>query len=85
MIVLSASLASGCAVSGYNAAASQRHLVSAGVSRKAAECAVGRMGPRFGADRLNTRARPDPAELKAERTLLKACGVETGGSGPSSG
>ena len=77
MIVLSASLASGCAVSGYDAGALQRHLVGAGISPKAAACVVGRMGPRFGADRLSTRARPDPAELKAERALLSACGATT--------
>jgi len=43
---------------------------------------VKRMGPLFGADRLNTRARPDPDELEAEQTLLKACGVTLTGSGP---
>ena len=85
MIVLSASLVTGCAASGYNAAAAQQHLVSAGVSRKDAACIVGRMDPRFGVDRLNARERPDPDELKAERAIVKACGVETGGSGASSG
>ena len=74
IIVLSASLVSGCAVSGYNAGAAEKHLVSAGLSRRAAVCVVDRMGPRFGADRLNARERPEPDELKAERVILKACG-----------
>jgi len=82
MIVLSALLASGCAAHGYSAGAAQRHLVSAGISPKAAACVVKRMGPLFGADRLNTRARPDPDELEAEQALLKACGVTLTGSGP---
>jgi hypothetical protein len=82
MIVLSASLASGCAAHGYSAPAAQHHLVAVGVSPKAAACVVKHMGPRFGADRLNTRARPDPDELKAEQVLLKACGVTLTGSGP---
>jgi hypothetical protein len=69
-------------VSGYNAGSLQRHLVSAGVSPKAAACVVGRMGPRFGTNRLSARARPDPAELAAERALFKACGAPTTGSGP---
>jgi hypothetical protein len=81
MIVLSASLVSGCAVSGYSASAAQQHLVSAGVSRKAATCVVGRMGHLFGADRLNVRERPDPVELKAERAILKGCGVKVVSSG----
>jgi hypothetical protein len=75
IIVLSASLVSGCAASGYNAGAAERHLVSAGLSRKAAACVVSHMGPRFGAERLNARDRPDPDELKVERAILKACGV----------
>jgi hypothetical protein len=79
LIVLSASLVAGCAATGYNAGAAQRHLVSAGLSRKAAACVIGHMGPSFGADRLNARERPDPDEFKAERAILKACGVKAAG------
>ena len=76
LIVLSVSVASGCAASRYDADAAQRHLVSAGLTRKAAACVVVRMGPRFGTDRLNARERPAADELNAERAILKACGVK---------
>ena len=75
LIVLSASLASGCAVSGYSAGSMQRHLVSSGLSPAEARCVAGKMGPRFGVSRLGARARPEPAELTAERAILKACKV----------
>jgi hypothetical protein len=76
LIVLSASLASGCAVSGYSPGSLQRHLVSSGLSRAEASCVSRKMGPRFGVSRLSARARPEPAELKAERAILKACRVK---------
>jgi hypothetical protein len=79
LIVLSAWLASGCAVSGYSAGSLQRHLVSSGLSPAEARCVVGHMGPRFGVSRLGARARPEAAELKAERAILKTCGVTKAG------
>jgi hypothetical protein len=77
-IVLSAALATGCAVGGYDSGALQRHLVAAGIPARQAACVVDRMGPRFGADRLSSRSRPFADELKAERALLKACGAKAG-------
>ena len=76
MIVLSASVLSGCAVGGYRAASLQDHLVGAGVPRKIASCVVRRMPARFGDSRLRARSSPGPDELAAERALLKACGYK---------
>jgi hypothetical protein len=76
MIVLIATLVSGCAASGYDAGALKGRLVSAGLSRAEATCVVDHMGPRFGDTRLGVHGDPSAAELKAERALLKACGVK---------
>jgi hypothetical protein len=75
MIVLIAVSVSGCAASGYDAAALKSHLIDAGLSGAAATCVVDRMSPRFGDARLGAHADPTAAELDAERALLKACGV----------
>jgi hypothetical protein len=77
VIVLIATAVSGCAASGYDAGALKSRLVSAGLSRAAATCVVDHMGPRFGDTRLGVHGDPTPAELKAERALLKACGVKS--------
>ena len=75
LIVLSAWLASGCAASGYSTGSLQRHLEATGLSPAEARCVAGHMGPRFGVSRLGARARPEAAELKAERAILKSCGA----------
>ena len=75
LIVVIATFASGCAASSYGAGALKRHLVAAGVAPAAAECVVGHMVSRFGDIRLAARADASAAELKAERAILRRCGV----------
>jgi len=75
LIVVIGMLLSACAASGYDAGGVRRHLVDAGVSPRAADCVVLRMGPRFGDERLGARAEPSAKEVEAERVLLRTCGV----------
>lgn len=65
----------GCAAGGYDPGALQQHLVSIGISRTAAKCAVDHMTDKFGDPRLGARADASAAEVKAERALLVRCGV----------
>ena len=78
IVVIGASLA-GCAVSGYDADTTRRHLVGAGISEKAADCVVLAMGPRFGDKRLASHVEVTSSELAAMRKLLETCNarVET--------
>jgi hypothetical protein len=76
LIVLIATLLSGCAAAGYDSGAARRHLVGVGISSTAATCVVDHMSSRFGDGRLGARADPSAAELKAEQALLKVCGVK---------
>jgi hypothetical protein len=75
VIVLIAALSSGCAAGGYNAGSLHRRLVHAGLQPAQATCVIDKMVERFGDAQLNARAAPIAAEIRAERTLLRACGV----------
>jgi len=84
-IVVIAAVLPACAAGGYNAGALRRHLVDAGVSPAAADCVVLHMGPRFGDERLSARTDPTAAEFRAERALLRTCGVRLGARQPLTG
>jgi hypothetical protein len=73
VIVAIGTLLAGCAASGYNADATRRHLVDAGVSPEAADCVVLHMGPRFGDDRLGAHIDVTSSEREAMRELLRTC------------
>lgn len=75
VIVLSAVLASACAAGGYSTGALRSRLVDAGLRPEQATCVLDKMVERFGRAQLNARAAPIVAELRAEKTLLRACGV----------
>jgi hypothetical protein len=77
VIVLIAALPSGCAAGGYNAGSLHRRLVHAGLQPAQATCVIDKMVKRFGDAQLNVRTAPIEAEIRAERTLLRACGVVT--------
>jgi hypothetical protein len=77
VIVLIGALSSGCAAGGYNADSLHDRLVRAGLRPSQATCLVNAMVDKFGEDQLNARTAPIAAELRAERTLLRRCKVET--------
>jgi hypothetical protein len=76
LIVVIGALCAACAAGGYDTGAVRRHLVKAGLTPSQADCVVLHMGPRFGDQRLGARSAPSAAELKAERALMRACGVK---------
>jgi hypothetical protein len=76
-IVLIGVFASGCAESGYNPGALQRHLVNAGESPAVAKCVVNSMTAKFGVPHLGGRADPTKDELDAQRALMKKCGARS--------
>jgi len=75
LIVVIGMLLSACAASGYDAGGVRRHLVDAGVSPRAADCVVLRMGPVFGDERLGAHTEVNDSEVAAMRKLLRRCGV----------
>jgi len=75
VIVLSAVLASACAAGGYSTSALRSRLVDAGLRPEQATCVLDKMVGRFGRAQLNARTAPIAAELRAEKILLRACGV----------
>jgi hypothetical protein len=75
LIVAIGALLTGCAAGGYNAGSVRSHLVDAGVSPKAADCVVLRMGPVFGDERLGAHTEVNDSEVAAMRKLLRRCGV----------
>ena len=77
-IVLMAAAVAGCAAGSYNPSALERRLESTGVSRAGAKCVVEKMTEKFGERRLGGRDHASRAELQAERTLLRQCGVKAG-------
>jgi hypothetical protein len=68
-------LLSGCAAGGYNAGSLEHRLEKAGLSSRQATCVLDRMVARFGETELNARTEPIVEEIRAERTLLRRCGV----------
>ena len=78
LIVLIAISAAGCATGSYDPNKLERRLESTGVSRAAAKCVMAKMTAKFGEPRLGGRENPSPEELKAERLLLRECGVKPG-------
>ena len=83
MIVVIGLLASGCAAGGYNADSLHDRLVKAGLRPSQATCVIDAMVDRFGEQQLNARTEPITAEIRAERKLLRTCGVKSGSSGSS--
>jgi hypothetical protein len=75
VIVLIGALSSGCAAGGYNTDSLHRRLVHAGLRPAQATCVLDKMVYRFGEAQLSVRTTPIPAEIRAERTLLRVCGV----------
>ena len=75
LIVLIAALSTGCSVGGYNAGSLHSRLVRAGLEPAQATCVIDAMVFRFGDARLNAHADAIAAEIAAERTLLRKCGV----------
>jgi hypothetical protein len=78
LIVLIAISAAGCAAGTYDPGSLERKLESTGVSPAAAKCVVEKMTDKFGERRLGGRANPSALEFKAERVLLRQCGVKAG-------
>jgi len=77
VIVLIGALASGCAAGGYNADSLHNRLVNAGLRPSQATCVINEMVRKFGKDQLNVRKDPIPAEIQAERMVLRKCGATT--------
>jgi hypothetical protein len=75
VIVLIAGLSTGCAAGGYNAGSLHSRLVQAGLRPAQATCVIDAMVFRFGEARLNAHADAIAAEITAERTVLRKCGV----------
>jgi hypothetical protein len=73
-IVLIGALASGCAAGGFNAKTLHDRLVEAGLRPAQATCVLDKMTDKFD-EQLNTRTDPIAAELRAQRELLRQCGV----------
>ena len=75
-IVLIGTLAAGCAAETKNARTLQKSLVSIGVSRAVAKCVVDGMTETFGDRRLGAQEAPTAAEIRAQKILVRKCGVK---------
>ena len=75
-IVLIGTCAAGCAASGYQPSALEKKLVAVGVKPAAAKCVVEGMTEKFGSQILGARVEPSPAEINAQRVILRRCEVK---------
>jgi hypothetical protein len=77
VIVLSAAVITGCAAGSPTKSSLERRLVGVGLKPAQATCVLDKMTAKFGPASLTARADPIAAETRAEKVLLRACGVST--------